>query len=351
MSQDIPLRVLVAGIGGASLGTEILKCLKDAGTYIVFGCDISELAYGHYQEGVAETFVVSQSRYIESIQELCVSHGIRAVIPGGEGPLMLLSRAAEDFQKLGVHIAANSPDVVAICSDKKRLFKRLQELGVLIPWTIAVENMHEFEKVEEVPYPCVIKPIRGSGGSSLVLLASNQEEAILYISYLLNNGRVALVQEYIPLYEGEFTIGVLSLPERQLVGSVAMRRLFHVKLSVSIKTETGLISSGYSQGLIDEFPEVRAQAEKIARAIGSAGPINIQGRVRKGILIPFEINPRFSASTYLRALAGFNEVDIYLRHLLLGEDPVAPPIRPGYYLRSLTENRVGKEEVKQCPAG
>ncbi len=43
-------RILVAGIGGASLGTEILKCLRDAGTYEVFGCDISEHAYGHYQE-------------------------------------------------------------------------------------------------------------------------------------------------------------------------------------------------------------------------------------------------------------------------------------------------------------
>jgi carbamoyl-phosphate synthase large subunit len=348
MSRDIPpLRVLVAGIGGASLGTELLKCLKDAGIYTIFGCDISDLAYGHYQEGVRETFVVSQDRYIESIQELCVSHKIHAVIPGGEEPLTLLSQAAEDFQKLGVHIAANSPDVIAICSDKKRLFECLRELGLPMPWTAAVKDIHEFGQLEEVRYPCVIKPTTGSGGSSMVLLASNREEAILYLRFLLNNGKVALVQEYIPLDDGEFTVGVLSLPERQLVGSVAMRRLFHVKLSVSIRTETGLISSGYSQGLIDEFPEVRAQAEKIARAIGSAGPLNIQGRISTGMLIPFEINPRFSASTYLRAMAGFNEVDMYLRHLLMGEYPVPPLIRPGYYLRSFSEVGVNKEEVKR----
>ena len=345
--SDSLTRVLVAGIGGASLGTEILKALRDASIYTTFGCDISEYAYGHYQEGIAETFVVRRNQYIESVLELCVSHRIRAVIPGGEEPLALLSRAAEDFQKLGVHIATNSPEVIAICSDKKRLFEQLRDLGLPMPWTIAVEDVREFEKLEEVPCPCVIKPTTGSGGSSLAFLASNREEATLFIRYLLNNGRAALVQEYIPLSEGEFTVGVLSLPNGRLVGSVAMRRFFHVKLSVSIKTETGLISSGYSQGLIDEFPEVRAQAEKIAEAMGSVGPMNIQGRVREGILLPFEINPRFSASTYLRALAGFNEIDMYLRHVLLEEYPVAPSIRPGYYLRSLSETRVDKGGLKR----
>jgi len=49
------------------------------------------------------------------------------------------------------------------------------------------------------------------------------------------------------------------------------------------------------------------------------------------------INPRFSASTYLRALAGFNEIDIYLRLLLGLPAQPAEGVREGYYLRGLTE--------------
>lgn len=109
----------------------------------------------------------------------------------------------------------------------------------------------------------------------------------------------------------------------------------------------GLISSGFSQGLIDEFPEIREQAERIAIVLGSVGPINVQGRMRNGVLLPFEINPRFSASTYLRTLAGFNEIDVYLRALLNAEAPAPVQISPGYYLRSLSEVRVEKKEVKQ----
>ena len=78
-------------------------------------------------------------------------------------------------------------------------------------------------------------------------------------------------------------------------------------------------------------------------AINSRGPINIQARVRNGQLIPFEINPRFSASTYLRTRAGFTEVDVFLRSVIHGETPEKSAVVPGYYLRSLCETFVPKD--------
>src|SRR5204863_4142069 len=119
--------------------------------------------------------------------------------------------------------------------------------------------------------------------------------------------------------------------------SVALKRILHSKLSVLLRSPVGVISTGYSQGLIDDFPALRATAERIATAVGSVGPINVQGRVRAGELIPFEINPRFSASTYLRALAGFNEIDIYLQYLLNQRPSSLPPLKHGYYLATLNE--------------
>jgi carbamoyl-phosphate synthase large subunit len=343
---DMP-SVMVAGIGGASLGTEILKCLRGAGRYRVFGCDISPYAYGHYEQGVAETFVVSRKRYVESVLELCVANRVRALIPGGEEPLVLLGPAAEVFLKAGVRLAANSAEVIATCSNKRRFFERMQVLGLPIPWTVAVQDREDLESLKDIPCPCVIKPCTGTGGSRFVFMAMNRSETELYVEHLLHNGHTPLVQEYVGLDEGEFTVGTLFLPDGRLVGSVAMQRLFNTKLSVLASTPAGLISSGYSQGLINDFAEVRTQAEKVAKALGSVGPMNIQGRVRKGILIPFEVNPRFSASTYLRAMAGFNEVDMYLQNVLYGIDPVVAPIRPGYYLRSFSELYLPKEAIKQ----
>ena len=125
-----------------------------------------------------------------------------------------------------------------------------------------------------------------------------------------------------------------------------MRQIFDAKLSVKVETDAGLISSGYSQGVVAEFPEVRAQAEELAKALGSDGPMNIQARMRMGTLLPFEANPRFSGSTYLRAMAGFNAVDHYVQYLLHGTRPPETPIRSGYYLRSLAEIFVPQGSLK-----
>src|SRR5258708_24294302 len=131
----------------------------------------------------------------------------------------------------------------------------------------------------------------------------------------------------------------MSLPMRagRVVGRIAFRGVSEPRLSVGSGTSAGVISTGYSQGWIAAYPAVGSTAERIASAAGSLGPLNVQGRLRNGEFIPFEVNPRFSASSYLRAMAGFNEVDMYLDHLLNGTQPVPGVIRPGYYLRSLTE--------------
>jgi carbamoyl-phosphate synthase large subunit len=344
MTENIRTPILVAGIGGASLGTEAIKCLELAGYYRIYGCDISPLAYGHFQEGVEKTYLVDREQYTDAVIDICRKHQIKMIIPGGEEPMSLLGQHAGDLKAEGIFLSGNSPDVIAKCSNKMMLFEHLKELGISIPLTRSVRNVEDFD---DFPCPCVIKPATGTGGSRFVFLASNRSEAKLYLRYVLENCDTAVLQEYITLDEGEFTIGILSLPNGKIFSSVALKRLFHAKLSVMAKTNVGLISSGYSQGLIDEFPELCQQAEKIADAIESKGPINIQARVRNGVLLPFEINPRFSASTYLRALAGLNEIDIFSQYLLFGTLPPRPDIRPGYYLRSLTEIVVGKEMVVQ----
>jgi carbamoyl-phosphate synthase large subunit len=323
------------------LGTEVFKCLRAAGGYAIFGCDVSSLAYGHYQGDAVETFVVPRDRYADAVLALCRAQRIEAIVPGGEEPLRLLGERASDFAAAGVLLAANAPDVIADCTDKGRLFELLGATGVAIPWTRVVEAVDELPRPADLPRPCVVKPATGSGGSRFVFLVEQPADVALYVRYVLGQRRRVIVQEYVPEADGEFTVGVLHLPDRRLVGSVALRRIFHTQLSVMTRSDAGLISTGYSQGLIDDFPSVRVQAEQLAEALGSAGPLNVQGRLRDGVFLPFEVNPRFSASTYLRTMAGFNEIDLFLRRRA-----EAPWVRPGYYLRSLTELSVEPAAVK-----
>jgi carbamoyl-phosphate synthase large subunit len=338
-----PIKVMIAGIGGASLGTEISKCLRLAGKYEIYGCDISPTAYGLYDKGFTETFCINRDDYVAQVLKVCHQTGAKLLIPGAEQPNALLGAAAEQLAREGVRVVTNDAAIVGLFSDKQATFKKLAACGIPMPKTAELSTADD---VLAVGLPCIVKPATGTGGSASVFFAVTTDEALIYAEFILRNGSVPIAQEYVGDDEGEFTIGVLSLPDGRVVGSIALRRVLDTKLSVAYRGRGGVISSGYSQGYIDAFPDLCQQAERIATVIQSRGPINIQGRVRNGVLMPFEINPRFSASTYLRALAGFNEIDMLLGYLIAGELPSAQPIKLGWYLRSLTENYVAKEAVK-----
>ena len=337
-------RILIAGIGGASLGTEILKCLQLAGGYDVFGCDVSPLAFGHYGCAFESTSIVSRECYVDDLLALCAELSIDCIVPGGDEPARLVAESQQLFVNAAVRVAANDLKLVASMSNKLECFRILGEMGFTIPATRVVRDS---ANLEGFPMPCIVKPSLGSGGSVFVFFANDTAEASLYCSYLSNNGLVPMVQEYLTEQRGEFTVGVLSLPSKRCVGAIALKRMFSSKLSVSTRGKGFVISSGYSQGEIGAFPEICSLAIDMATKLGSIGPLNIQGRIsERGELVPFEINPRFSASTYLRAMAGFNEVDYYLRSILAHEVVSSMDVRPGLYLRSLTEVAVPVDQIR-----
>ena len=154
----------------------------------------------------------------------------------------------------------------------------------------------------------------------------------------------------------EYTVGVLHDMDGNFVNSIALRRLvqgqLHTRVRVPNRTgrkelgEELVISSGVSHGYVGEFPDVTGPCERIAAALGARGPLNVQCRLMDGEVRVFEINPRFSGTTSIRAMVGFNEPDLLLRHHLLGEEL---EVRFGYQsalvLRSLTEDIVADRDA------
>ena len=108
MTLQDATEILVAGIGGASLGTEIMKCLRHAGRYRIIGCDISRHAYGHYADLASCTKVVAVDRYAEAVLDLARRTRVKAVIGGGGEPLRLLNEAGPDFARAGIVLVGNN---------------------------------------------------------------------------------------------------------------------------------------------------------------------------------------------------------------------------------------------------
>jgi len=138
-------------------------------------------------------------------------------------------------------------------------------------------------------------------------------------------------------------VGVIRLQNGKIKRSIAMKRDLEKSLSqrevfFSKKSRKKLvISSGISQGTFGDFKEIREFCERISDIVGAEGPLNIQCRKTSNGVIPFEINPRFSGTTSLRSLVGFNELDFLIRYKMYNEIPPRLKLKSSYVSRDLKE--------------
>jgi carbamoyl-phosphate synthase large subunit len=343
------LRVLVTAIGGVGYGEQILKALRLAGGYTIIGADIDPYCanFAHVDRAVTLPPARDPS-YLDALLGVCDGLGVDAVLPGCEPELRILSTERERLLQRGLFLPICAKRVIDLCMDKRSTATFLDEHGFGRPWWTTV-------RAGEIPdvdaFPVVIKPAVGGGGSADCFLAQTPRELELVLELLGERGSDMIVQEYVAGPDSEYTVGVLHDMDGRLLNSIAVRREFisplNVRLRVPNRTgrtslgETLLVSSGFSQGVVGRFPDVTEPCETLAAALGVQGAVNIQCRVDEAGMKVFEINPRFSGTTSLRAMVGYNEPDVLLRHHLLGE-PVGVrfPYRDGRIHRSLLESFV-----------
>lgn len=338
--------VLVTAIG--SYGEQILKALRQPGATPcrIIGGDTDP--YSPHFSAVDEPVVLPQASdrdYTDAVIAICKKYDIAAVFPGCEPELLRLSRDREEFSRAGVLLMINPAAVIELCGDKMQTALRLRELGFEPPRSAIIRSAGDMAGLDY--YPMVVKPRLGGGGSKGCYIAQSRHELDLLLGYA-DPDHGLFVQEYVGTPDQEYTVGVLIDLDGNLVNSIVLRRNLAASLSVllSVANRSGrralgdrlVISSGVSQGEIGGFPEVAGPCEKIAVAIGTRAPINIQCRLVDGHVKVFEINPRFSGTTSIRAMMGYNEPDVLLRrHVLHQDTPARFEYRYGRIARSLRE--------------
>lgn len=344
MTKD-RIKVLIAGVGGGSFGLEIMKALRLSDIpYYICGVDMSEHSLGLFKAD--KSYVVPPAfhdEYIPTILDVCEREEIQVIFPGSEPDLNVLSDNRETFEERGIFLPLNSREVINTCMNKKETFIFLKNQGILIPKTVAVDSEKDLDAIDFLP--AIIKPYVGSGGSKNVFIAQDREELVLFCEYILKYGGKPLVQQYIGSPDNEYTVGVLSDRGGNIISAIAIKRYILSGLSnrlkvssISNRNEILAISSGISQGEVVNETELLYQCRRIAFALRSTGPLNIQCRFVNNKVYPFEINPRFSGTTYMRALAGVNEPDLFIRrHVLKEAIPESIVPKTGSVIRGLEE--------------
>ena len=342
------INVLVTGASGGGVGEQITKALRlsDLDLYIIT-TDVKKTSKGMYDgdKGYVVPYA-NDDEYISSIIKICDKHNIKVIFPGSEVELSVYSKNRKVFEDRGILLPINSNKVIDICTDKTKTMAFLEKNNFAFPKSVTIKKLDDINQINFSPV--VIKPSIGAGGSKDVLIAQTREEVELFTKYLLNIYGEFIAQEYVGTPDSEYTVGVLSSLDGKFINSIAVRKSIETALNNRIKIRNNtqnadlgkflVISSGISEGYVDKYPEVTKVCEEISEKIGAKAAINIQCRLYKGRVYVFEINPRYSGTTSIRAMMGYNEPEIMIKKYILNEKVERNfEYQSGYIARGLIE--------------
>ena len=306
------VNVLVTAVGGI-VGEGIVKSLKLANMsnsstikYRIYGADMNDRAAGLYRCDCGILVPpASDPGYLASIKKIIAEEDIRAVYIGSDIELVPLTQAKQEIESTSEAIVITNPDdVIDTARDKWKTFQFLKRNHLPMAMSCLPDDKEEF--VRDFKFPLVVKPREGYASLHFYIV-HNLEEMDYALHAIEKHGWNPIIQEYLNGREQEFTSGVTI----DKTGSYVMSSISLRKLPKSGQTY---------KAVVDSFDQIRKSAENVAMGVGARGPVNVQAKFDGGQAKVFEINPRFSATVPIRAVAGVNEPDIIYRNSVLGEE-------------------------------
>jgi carbamoyl-phosphate synthase large subunit len=336
------LVVVVTGVG-STIGLGIAKALRMAsknpagfGTICIVGVDANPLAVGLYcldQSQIVPSASSDFEPYFQALAAVCKKEGAAILLSGWDGELIPLGQRRQEFFELSGTQIGHRPEGIQEANDKWLTAQCLKSAEVPAPVSILpndTEALEWFMSTFKAPY--ILKPRIGAGSRGLFRV-STREEIIFLSNYL---GGAVLQEELLPADE-EYTIGVFMMDGGEAAGTLILKRSLMSGLSYRMQ--------------VVEDETISACAIAAVRALGLVGAVNVQlRRTSEGPKV-FEVNPRFSSSTSVRAFFGFNEPECAIRYFYKGERPFITECRSGYALRYWEEMFIGPAAAENAEKG
>lgn len=319
------INVLITGTGGG-VGQSIFKALRLSKLKLrIIAADMHPLGVGIYRGDRGYLVpAANDPAYVDAIITICTKEEIDVVFVGSDPELPVMAKHKGRIEKeTGAKVVISSPEKITIGNDKWETYRFLKKSGLPYPESVLPEDRDEL--VAKTGFPVLIKP-RGGSASKDVYVVKNREELEVFVKRVKN----AVIQEYLLPDDEEYTSGVVMF-EGDLLGIFTMKR--------EIK------GGNTYRGFIDDFNEVREAVAKVAKKFSPFGPSNFQMRLTERGPVTFEINPRFSGTTGIRAYYGFNEPEAVINYLIHGKkEPLVP--KKGVVMRYMNEVYATNEEYE-----
>jgi carbamoyl-phosphate synthase large subunit len=205
---------------------------------------------------------------------------------GGQTPLNLVHGLAE----AGAPIWGTSPDSIDLAEDRVRFAGLLAELDIPAPaWGAAHSLTEARELAARIHYPVLVRPSYVLGGRAMEIAYDDDSLAqYLAAAAAVSPDRPVFIDQYL---DDAFELDVDALADGERV--VPMGIIEHIE-------EAG-VHSGDSAGVLPPYKIslyhlniIHEYVEKLGRALGVRGLMNVQFAIRDDIVYVLEVNPRAS---------------------------------------------------------
>ncbi|PFN79486.1 hypothetical protein COJ85_30770 [Bacillus sp. AFS076308] len=327
------LNILITG-SGSIYGSAVIQSLLNSKLNVhLVATDTHSLAIGLHiaHRSYLVPPVKEEQHYLEKVLEILTKEKIHAlfIASAQELPFYSQYKALIEHQT-GAKVFTNTTKVLSICNDKWNTVNFLKEHNFHFPITIRYpedkEQISSF--IQEVGFPFIAKPRHGKGSEDIHVVKD-----LSYLKLVLLEKKDMIFQQYLPNDQEEYTVGICCGENGKVLSSIALKRYLQDGITMVAKS--------------DDFNSITNYCQEIAKALKPYGPCNFQLRLWNGSPYIFEINPRFSSTTGMRALLGVNEPEILLQAELLGKDIQEINILKSTVIRQYSDTLVPTEQIEK----
>lgn len=304
---------------GSGVGQSVINSLRLSRLPIkTIGLGTNPFAYGEYDCDTYDyTKGIYDEGYIDNIISKCKEHNIDLLIPGLDDEVLLYAQNSEKLKEAGINAIYPDEELIAICRDKERMSEELNKIVDVFVKSYNKETLEEDLKSGKYKYPFIAKPRGGFASRGIQIINGEEDLVKITDNHILQELAVPVQTD--PNYDfyinkiknninpqvSEVSIQVVYGPEGKLMG----RMFSYNKLNNGVPIEIVPYENDYVWSVVDQLTPTFLK-------MGLRGPLNIQGRITENGLKLFEMNPRFTGITGLRALMGFNEVEACVKEWL-----------------------------------
>lgn len=260
---------------------------------------------------------VNNSTYINKLLSSCIKNKVKILFPAFDTELPILSKYRKLFESNGIKIILSSDKLIKISRNKLIMSEEMCKISKNFVQSYTAPQVFDLIKKNKVKFPLISKPIGGSSSKNVSYIKNfDQLKAV---------SKDSIVQKiiYPSTKDPNFKKFIHSIKKNQLlqVSEISVQLLFDKESRLLGNMSTlNKLSNGIP---IEIVPFKNKQLNSAIKRIlpffiknKAFGPINLQGRLTSSGPVFFEINPRFTGITGMRAMMGFNEVEKIILDLI-----------------------------------